>query len=171
MFCEFWPNLDKCNKIVKDITAAKELKTTTANQTAHQKTRSSSVFFDIFISRGRLVSVTEHYLPIFMINACHNHTCVNLCTSFLSQLEPVLHQPCQSHQLDTKLHQWAQWLPADWRHLVHCIGLTPRAQILHGLERWIRGKPGKMAPCKCWRRKNFPNIFPTLLLMPLPEWQ
>ncbi len=80
-----------------------------------------------------LVSVTGHYLPIFVTNACHNHTCVNLCSSFLSQLEPVLHQPCQSHQLDTKLHHWAQWLPADWRHLVHCMGLTPHVQILHGV--------------------------------------
>jgi septal ring-binding cell division protein DamX len=55
MFCEFQPNQDKHKKTAKKITAAKELKTTTAKQTAHQQTKSSSIFFDTLISRGRIV--------------------------------------------------------------------------------------------------------------------
>jgi hypothetical protein len=102
MFYEFQPfTLTNTTRFAKDITAAKELKTTTAKQTAHQKTRSSSVFFDIFISRDRIVSVIGHYLPIFVINACHNHICVNLCTSFLSHLS----------QCFTNLAKATNWVP------------------------------------------------------------
>ncbi len=85
--------LDKHNKIAKIITTAK--------QTAHQKTTSSSVFFDIFISRDRIVPVIGHYLPSFVINACHSNICVNLCTSFLSHLS----------QCFTNLAKATNWVP------------------------------------------------------------